>query len=79
MKANRSSVPSINSLFENHLHPDLVKLQCKEGSNQSDSKVSESLNKKSCKKRTVNNTMTIHGVVEKVGTYIMFVSKQNYS
>ncbi len=65
-----SSVPSINSLFGGHMHPDLIKMQCEEASKQSYSKASESLNRQSCHKRAVNSTMTLHGVVEKVGNYI---------
>ena len=33
-----SSVPSINSLFGCHMHPDLIKIQCEEASRQSYSK-----------------------------------------
>ncbi len=65
-----SSVPSINSLFGSHMHPDLIKLQCEEASKQSYSKAKLSLNLKACKTRKVNSTMTIHGVVETVGNYI---------
>lgn len=65
-----SSVPSINSLFGSHMHPDLIKLQCEEASKQSYTKAKLSLNLKACKTRKVNSTMTIHGVVETVGNYI---------
>lgn len=65
-----SSVPSINSLFGSHMHPDLIKIQCEEASRQSYSKAKCSLNLKSCKNRKVNSTMTMHGVVEIVGNYI---------
>ena len=67
---NWSSVPSINSLFGYHMHPDLIKMQCEEASRQSYSKAKYSLNLKSCKNRKVNSTMTIHGVAEAVGNYI---------
>lgn len=65
-----SSVPSINSLFGSHMHPDLIKIQCEEAIKQSYSKAKCSLNLKSCKNRKVNSTMTMHGVVEIVGNYI---------
>jgi len=65
-----SSVPSINSLFGGHMHPDLIKMQCEEVSKQSYSNAKESLNRQSYHKRAVNSTMTLHGVVEKVGNYI---------
>jgi hypothetical protein len=70
VNCNWSSVPSINSLFGCHMHPDLIKIQCEEASRQSYSKAKYSLNLKSCKNRKVNSTMTIHGVVEAVGNYI---------
>lgn len=65
-----SSVPSIDSLFGTHMHPDLIKMQCEEASKQSYSKARDSLNRKVCKERKVNSTMTIHGVIESVGNYI---------
>lgn len=65
-----SSVPSIDSLFGTHMHPDLIKIQCEEASKQSYSKARDSLNLKACKERKVNSTMTIHGVIETVGKYI---------
>ena len=65
-----SSVPSINSLYGSHMHPDLIKLQCEEASKQSYTKAKISLNLKACKTRKVNSTMTLHGVVEVVGNYI---------
>jgi len=65
-----SSVPSINSLFGGHMHPDLIKVHCEEASKQSYSKASESLNRQSYHKRAVNSTMTLHGVIETVGNYI---------
>lgn len=65
-----SSVPSINSLFGSHMHPDLIRLQCEEASKQSYIKAKFSLNLKACKTRKVNSTMTLHGVVETVGNYI---------
>ncbi len=69
-KCQWSSVPSIDSLFGTHMHPDLIKMQCEEAAAQSYSKAQESLNRKACKKRKVNSTMTIHGVIERVGNYI---------
>jgi hypothetical protein len=65
------SVPSINSLFGTHMHPDLLKLQCENSSEKSYTKSEIDLNKMSNNiKRTVNNTMTQHGVIENVGAYI---------
>lgn len=65
-----SSVPSVNSLLGAHMHPDLVKMHCEEASKGSYNKARENLNKIAQKKRPVNSTMTIHGVIEKVGNYI---------
>tara|TARA_B110000908_G_C10202179_1_gene425881 strand:- start:183 stop:1520 length:1338 start_codon:yes stop_codon:yes gene_type:complete len=65
-----SSIPSVNSLFGTNLHPDLIKIQCEESVTQSYSKASDSLNRKSCKKRTVNSTMSISNVVDNVGNHI---------
>ena len=65
------SVPSINSLFGTHMHPDLTKLQCEHAGEKSYKKAETDLNKQSGgEKRTVNSTMTLHGVVEQVGNYI---------
>lgn len=65
-----SSIPSVNSLFGTHLHPDLVKIQCEESVTQSYAKASDSLNRKSCKKRSVNSTMSMYKVVDAVGNYL---------
>lgn len=69
-KCKWSSVPSIASLFGTHMHPDLVKLQCEEATEQTYTRAQESLNRQSAKKRKVNSLMTVHGVVERVGNYI---------
>jgi len=69
-KCRWMSVPSVDSLFGTHMHPDLVKMQCEVAAVESYSNAEDILNKKSAKKRTVNNTMTLHKVVEKVGNYI---------
>jgi len=70
-KCQWKSVPSINSLFGTHMHPDLTKLQCEYAAEHSYSQASELLNKKSGgSKRPVNNTMTLHKVIDKVGNYI---------
>ena len=69
-KCKWSSVPSVNSLFGTHMHPDLMKLQCEESVRQSYAKASESLNRKSCKTRAVNSTMTMYGVVDQIGNHI---------
>ena len=69
-KCKWMSVPSINSLFGTHMHPDLTKMQCEIAGIESYAKAGEILNKKAGKKRTVNNSMTLHNVIEKVGNYI---------
>lgn len=74
-----SSVPSVDSLFGSHMHPDLVKMQCEEASKQSYTKAKETLNRRSCKNRRVNSTMTMHGVIEKVGNYISKNPSQDIS
>jgi hypothetical protein len=65
-----SSIPSINSLFGTHMHPDLLKLQCESASERSYSKSELDLNKMSNSARKVNNIMTQHNVIETVGQYI---------
>ena len=69
-KCRWMSVPSINSLFGSHMHPDLVRMQCEIAGIESYSKAEDILNKKAGRKRTVNNTMTLHGVIETVGNHI---------
>jgi len=60
----------MRSLFGTSMHPDLAKLQCEVGSEQTYRDAQTILNKQSAKPRKVNNHESVHHVVESVGQYI---------
>ncbi len=60
-------VPSIKSLFNTSVHPDLHRLQCEMGANHSFRKAQENMNALSNKKRRINNHMAIKTITNHVG------------
>ncbi len=60
-------VPSIKSLFNTSVHPDLSRLQCEMGANYSYRKAQNNMNAFSNKKRRINNHMTIKKITNQVG------------
>lgn len=65
-----TSVPSVSSLFNTNVHPDLSKLQTEMACNHTYREAEQIINAMSYYERKVNNHKHIHRTVEVVGNYI---------
>lgn len=59
--------PSVRSLLGTSVHPDLSKLQCEQGANNTYRKAEKHLEQMSNKRRSVNNHMNIKDITNQVG------------
>lgn len=69
-KCNWFSIPSISSLFETNVHPDLSKLQTETACNHTYREAQNIMNAHSYYPRKANNHEHIYRIVEVVGNYI---------